>query len=177
MTEFQSVCWNEDHLRLLDQRVLPDELCYVELWTCEQVAQAISDMVVRGAPAIGAAAAYGLALAAQAGCAADELERAGQALIGVRPTAVNLRWAVQRVLLAAGAHAAGGGDVRDLPAVVLAEADAIAQEDREVNRRLSELGAALLPDGASVVHHCNTGALATVAHGTALGIIRAAHDA
>jgi methylthioribose-1-phosphate isomerase len=177
MTEFYSLRWDGDHLRLLDQRVLPEEICYVDLCTCADVARAIADMVVRGAPAIGAAAAYGLALEARAGTDVAALERAGQALIAVRPTAVNLRWAVQRVLVAANAYRAGGGDIGQLPAIVLAEADAIAQEDREVNRRLSQLGAALLPDGANVIHHCNTGALATVAQGTALGIIRAAHDA
>jgi methylthioribose-1-phosphate isomerase len=177
MTEFYSLRWDGDHLRLLDQRVLPEEIRYVDLHTCADVARAIADMVVRGAPAIGATAAYGLALEARTGADVGALGRAGQALIAVRPTAVNLRWAVQRVLAAAGAYRAGGGDIDQLHAIVLAEADAIAQEDCEVNRRLSELGAALLPDGANVIHHCNTGALATVAHGTALGIIRAAHAA
>ena len=147
--------WRGDALELLDQRRLPQELTYLRCTTAAEVAAAIRDMVVRGAPAIGCAAAFGVVL----GRGADE---AYALLAGSRPTAVNLFWALDRMRRA-----------RDLEA----EARAILAEDISANRAMGALGAALIPDGARVMTHCNAGALATGGYGTALGVIRAARDA
>jgi methylthioribose-1-phosphate isomerase len=136
-------------------------------------------MVVRGAPAIGAAAAFGLALAAVRSDARDpvslraELKNAAETLQEARPTAVNLSWALQRVLRVAAGVEGGAEEVR---AAVLAEAQRLADEDVEINRRMAEHGAALLADGDTIIHHCNTGALAAVDWGTALGVVRTAHE-
>jgi methylthioribose-1-phosphate isomerase len=136
-------------------------------------------MVVRGAPAIGAAAAFGMALAAQQSKATSlealraDLQSAAETLKQARPTAVNLAWAVERVLNATAALTGGADDLR---AAILAEAQRIADEDVEINKRMAAHGAALIEDGDTVIHHCNTGALATVDWGTALGVIRMAHE-
>ena len=137
---------------MLDQRLLPDKKVYVACRTAEQVAKAIKDMVVRGAPAIGVVAAYGVVLG-KGSAKAYEVLRAS------RPTAVNLFWALERMKKA-----------RDLEA----EARAIYEEDLAANRALGERGADLIPPAARVMTHCNTGALATAGHGTALGVIRSA---
>lgn len=154
--------WSGDALEMLDQRRLPQEEIWVELRTWREVAQAIRDMAVRGAPAIGVAAAYGMALAAQSG---EDLTAAAEGLAATRPTAVNLRWAVDRIL---------NLDTAD-PDRILAEAQAIEREDLEMNRAIGRHGASLIPSGAGVLTICNTGALATAGHGTALGIVRTAH--
>lgn len=174
----RTVEWKGDTVCLIDQRVLPAEYRVLQLETAEEVAWAIRDMAVRGAPAIGAAAAFGLALAARRSRAHDraglwrDLEEAAAVLRAARPTAVNLAWALQRVLNRIAAET----DPEAMRAVALAEAQAIADEDVAINRRLGEHGAALIPDGATILHHCNTGALATVDYGTALGVIRTAHE-
>ncbi len=167
-------------VELIDQRALPGELKMLRLRTADAVAEAIRDMAVRGAPAIGAAAAFGLALAA-ATCAAattdgleSELLAASDRLRRSRPTAVNLAWALDRVLQAGRLHLAESPAA--VRAAVVAEAQRIADEDVAVNRLIGRHGAELLHDGDTVVHHCNTGALATVDYGTALGVIRAAHE-
>ena len=165
-------------LKMIDQRRLPERLEIVTLTTSDQVAQAIRDMTVRGAPAIGAAAAFGLALAAQRSPARDaaglraDLEAAARTLTASRPTAVNLVWAVRRVMAAARACA---GSPDELRAAVLAEARQMADEDVAINHRMAAHGAELLEDGDTIIHHCNTGALAVVDWGTALGVIRSAH--
>jgi methylthioribose-1-phosphate isomerase len=146
-------------LELLDQRLLPATERWVVCRTAEDVAHAITDMVVRGAPAIGVAAACGLALAAARG---DDLERATEVLLASRPTAVNLRWAIERL------RAVHRGAMAD-------EARRIHDEDIAINQAIGDCGAALLPEGARVYHHCNTGTLATGGWGTALGIVRSAH--
>lgn len=176
----RTVAWHAGKLRLIDQRRLPWELAFVELDRHEVVAQAITDMVVRGAPAIGATAAFGMVLAARE-CQADTpsallagLESAATRLKAARPTAVNLAWAVDQLL--ALARSGTFSDVAALRAALLARAQQIADEDVLINRRMGAHGATLLPDGATVLHHCNTGALATVDHGTALGVIRSAHE-
>ncbi|MDP2871258.1 MAG: S-methyl-5-thioribose-1-phosphate isomerase [Bacillota bacterium] len=169
------VRWGGDHLELLDQRRLPGRAIFARIPDAAGVTDAIRDMVVRGAPAIGLAAAYGVVLAAleadRRGLARDAwmaaVADAAASLCAARPTAVNLGWAVQRML---GAAAAGGGSEE-----LLSEAGHILQEDVESNRSLAGHGAALLPDGARVLTHCNAGALATGGYGTALGIIRLAH--
>lgn len=180
---------------LLDQRCLPHTLTYVHLSSAAAVADAIRAMVVRGAPAIGATAAYGLAVGAAAAAAAHpadgrafraDVDAAAAVLRAARPTAVNLGWALDRLLRLV-PPADGGGDGGDggggdttphtpaaVAAALTADARAIAREDVAINRRMGALGAALLPPAARVLHHCNTGALATVGHGTALGVIRSA---
>ncbi|TET50807.1 MAG: S-methyl-5-thioribose-1-phosphate isomerase [Anaerolineales bacterium] len=174
----RTVEWHKAKLRLIDQRALPTELRFVELEDSAAVAAAIGNMVVRGAPAIGAAAAFGLALAARRSGAEsradllEDLEDAAAILAASRPTAVNLAWALARVM----ERVAAEGDLGQMRQVALEAAQAIADEDVSVNRRLGQVGAALVPEGATVLHHCNTGALATVDYGTALGVIRAAHE-
>jgi methylthioribose-1-phosphate isomerase len=134
-------------------------------------------MVVRGAPAIGAAAGFGMALAARQSRSQSredllaDLQAAGDVLCAARPTAVNLSWAVARLLRRAESEL----DPAVIPSVLLAEAQALADEDVEINKRLGAHGAGLVRDGDTILHHCNTGALATVDYGTALGVIRAAH--
>lgn len=154
--------WKGGALMLLDQRLLPGRVEWLRLGTWEEVRDAIRDMAVRGAPAIGVAAGYGMALAVASG-ADFELARAG--LAASRPTAVNLFWALDRV--------AGLAD-RSFEAV-LAEAQAIEREDLEMNLLIGQNGSSLVPEGARVLTICNTGSLATAGHGTALGIIRSAH--
>lgn len=160
----EPIRWAGDHLLLLDQRALPLVTQDVRCTSAREVADAIREMVVRGAPAVGIAAAYGLVLDAIAGGGFD-LARA--VLAASRPTAVNLGWALARM----------GTVVPRTASALLAEAEAIHREDLAQNLRMGELGAALLPDGATVLTHCNTGALATGGHGTALGVIRTAHRA
>jgi methylthioribose-1-phosphate isomerase len=158
------IVWSGDRLRLLDQRLLPAQESYLDCHGAGDVAKAIHDMAVRGAPAIGIAAAYGLVLGALHGASYEQDE---QVLAASRPTAVNLRWALARMR----------ETWKRSPdaASLLAEARRIHEEDLAQNLRMSGLGAALLPAGARVVTHCNTGALATGGHGTALGVIRTAH--
>ncbi len=177
----RTVSWDSERqaLCLIDQRLLPVEFKLAYYTEYRAVAQAIREMVVRGAPAIGATAAFGLALAARRSRAETpeallaDLREAASTLGAARPTAVNLHWALRRVLRVAEGHP---GPVEKLRQVVLAEAQRIADEDVEINRRMARHGAALIADGDTVIHHCNTGALATVDWGTALGVIRMAHE-
>ncbi|MDX1976426.1 MAG: S-methyl-5-thioribose-1-phosphate isomerase [Pseudanabaenaceae cyanobacterium bins.68] len=174
MTSFQSVTWRDQKLVLLDQTMLPHQTVYRQYEDYLDVVEAIATMVVRGAPAIGVAAAFGLVLAAQAEQNSPNLiaslNLAAEQLLAARPTAVNLAWAVKRMSKIWADPAEG------LVAVLLAEANQIYLEDIEINRRIGEHGQAVVPDQAQVIHHCNTGALATVDYGTALGIIRIAHE-
>ena len=175
----RTVAWHQGACRLIDQRRLPFELAHVDCVNHHEIAAAIANMTVRGAPAIGAAAAYGIALAARKSAVRDdasllaELQQAATHLRAARPTAVNLAWAVERQLERARAAQAEGLDIRS---ELLKEAEAIADADVAANRRIGQYGAALIREGATVLHHCNTGALATVDYGTALGVIRAAHE-
>jgi len=172
--------WDRGTLKLLDQSVLPHQTRVVACATADEVADAIRTMKVRGAPAIGAAAAYGLVLAAQTAAAADppmlraHLDTAARMLLGTRPTAVNLRWAVERMLAVAGRVAWRSGG--DLVEALLAEAQRICEQDVRTNRAIGANGAALIRPGERILTYCNTGSLATVDYGTALGIIRAAHE-
>ena len=165
--------WRGSRLDVLEQRDLPGRVRWIPCRTVDDVARALRDMSIRGAPAIGCAAAFGLALAARApgGARPDRLEKARQRLAATRPTAVNLFWALDRM---ARVWAAGGAN---LPARLEKEARAIAAEDLAACRRVGALGAALLPKNAVVLTHCNAGALATAGHGTALGIVRSARAA
>jgi len=160
--QVRAVQWRGDHLRLLDQRRLPASETWVECHSAQEVTAAIRDLVVRGAPAIGIAAAWGVVLATQGG---EDLDTAMAMLRAARPTAVNLMWALQRMRgrIDAGADAAS----------LEREAQAIQDEDLAANRRMGALGAALIAPGSGVLTHCNTGSLATAGFGTALGVIRA----
>ena len=164
--------WQDGHLCLLDQSRLPHEVSYVHLSTAEETARAIREMRVRGAPAIGVTAAYGMALAAALDGTLDALRGAAQVLAESRPTAVNLRWAVEHMVRTA----EQAPDGSELAACMLAEASALHRETLESDMRLSALGAALIQPGSSVLTHCNTGALATGGYGTALGVIRRAWE-
>jgi methylthioribose-1-phosphate isomerase len=152
----QPIVWRGDALDLLDQRRLPREEVWITCRSAREVAEAIRTMVVRGAPAIGVTAAFGIALAKMQG---EDIEEAGRLLRATRPTAVNLAWAVERMLRA-------GGSVT--------EAEDMFREDVEANRRLGRFGAELLGESATVLTHCNAGALATAGYGTALGVVRSA---
>ncbi|MDD2893577.1 MAG: S-methyl-5-thioribose-1-phosphate isomerase [Halothiobacillaceae bacterium] len=170
MQQFDSVRalrWTGQALELLDQRRLPHEQVYLACTSAQAVAVAIRDMVVRGAPAIGVAAAYGVVLAAQHMSDAVAVRLEIQKLADSRPTAVNLFWALQRM----GKVMDAGGDAARLEQ----EALAIEAEDIAANRRMGELGAALIEPGLAVLTHCNTGSLATAGYGTALGVIRSAY--
>lgn len=179
----QAMEFDGNGFRLLDQRLLPEEETWVECRTAGEVAEAIRNMTVRGAPAIGIAAAYALALEARrlAGQVLDgaelvrHLKEAAQLLKTVRPTAVNLSWAVDRML--GRLDQAGVSAPDELVAMLAAEARSIHEEDVAMNKRIGLLGRDLLDDGAGVLTHCNAGALATGGVGTALGVIRAARDA
>lgn len=177
----RTIFWDSqtNELKMIDQRHLPGRLEFVSFRRHAEVAQAIRDMVVRGAPAIGAAAAFALALAARESASSStpdlltDLQAAAALLRSARPTAVNLAWALERVLQRAQAFHGSADEMRQL---VLVEAQAIADEDVEINKRMATFGASLIDDGDTVIHHCNTGALATVDWGTALGAIRMAHE-
>jgi methylthioribose-1-phosphate isomerase len=171
--------WRDDCLLLIDQTRLPLESEVIVCQTYEEVAQSIEHMQVRGAPAIGLAAAFGVALAARA-FAIDEqtfeakLANAMRRLAATRPTAVNLFWAIDRmVALLASRGGQPPGEVAD---AILAEARRMLAEDEAANRRMGALGAELIPERANILTHCNAGALATGEFGTALGLIRAAHE-
>ncbi|NPV85573.1 MAG: S-methyl-5-thioribose-1-phosphate isomerase [Anaerolineae bacterium] len=173
--------WDDEKLELLliDQRLLPDQFEIFVCRTYQDVVVAIRDMIVRGAPAIGAAAAFGMALAVcrpETGTSDDLhalLRRAAGDLLASRPTAVNLAWGVQRMLKVADDAAL---TLSDISQRLIAEAKRIAEEDVETNKRMAVHGAALIQDGDTIIHHCNTGSLATVDWGTALGVIRMAHE-
>ena len=162
------IVWKGDRLLVLDQRLLPRRIKFVSCRTAEEVALAIRSMVLRGAPLIGVAAAYGMALAARRGRAA--LERAGRLLRRARPTAVNLMHGVDAMLTAA-----DGLPEQRLPAALARAAVALHREDVAGNQRMAVLGASLLKKGSRIITHCNAGALATAGLGTAVGVIRYAH--
>lgn len=174
-----TVEWTPAGVRMLDQRALPTEEIYRTCTTYEEVAEAIRAMVVRGAPAIGVAAALGIALGVQTAAAAGEhlptaFERICRTMAATRPTAVNLFWAIDRMRRKFEQARAEGVSGRELSQALIAEAQAIHAEDVAVCRRIGRYGAELIPDGATVLTHCNAGALATAGYGTALGVVRAA---
>ncbi len=181
----KTVEWTTEGVRMLDQRLLPGEEKYVMLYSYEEVADAIKNMMVRGAPAIGIAAAMGLALGASqsVGTALPDLEfdfkHMCKVMAATRPTAVNLFWAIERMrAIIEKAKTDKIRDVEDVKKRLVHEALAMFQEDIESNRALGRFGAELIADGATVLTHCNAGALATAGdYGTALGVIRGAIDA
>ena len=172
----RTVTWEGDAVRMIDQSALPIKLTYVRYTRSEQIADAIRSMVVRGAPAIGVAAAMGLALAAARSRTTrlpdfmKEMEAAASLLRGTRPTAVNLFWGIDRVM----SVAASASTVQSAREAVSSEVKAMEEEDFQVNKRLGRNGADLVKNGDTVLTQCNAGALATVGYGTALGVVRAA---
>ena len=173
--QIRAVEWKDGRVSMLDQRLLPGEERYVDYETCSAVAEAIKNMVIRGAPAIGIAAAYGMVLAAKEAYGQGNAEwRTAikpmiEELARARPTAVNLHWAIGRI-------SALFEDIEGDPVpVMLAESIAIHAEDRKANYTMGETGAGIIKDAGGVLTHCNAGALATGGYGTALGVIRSAH--
>jgi methylthioribose-1-phosphate isomerase len=165
-----------DRLRLIDQTLIPARYESIPILDIDALVEAIQSLRVRGAPALGAAGAYGVALAARTagtGCYLEEVGRLAERVRSARPTAVNLAWGVDRALAAVG----GILDPAEVSARTLAEAERIADEDVATNRALGARGATLLPDDATVLTHCNAGALACVGWGTALGVVRSAVEA
>jgi methylthioribose-1-phosphate isomerase len=173
----ETLRWNEDHLEMIDQRILPENFEYISYFTAESVAEGIQSMVVRGAPAIGCAAAYGVAL--EALCLSQSnledflagMEVAFKVLLESRPTAINLFWAIDRMknLLTQ-----TNEEPDAIALILLNEAHKILREDIEINKAMGRFGAEILPNNSNVLTHCNAGALATAGHGTALGVIRSA---
>ncbi|MGB9713763.1 MAG: S-methyl-5-thioribose-1-phosphate isomerase [Candidatus Bathyarchaeales archaeon] len=175
----RTIEWRNGKVVTIDQTRLPHETVFLELKTCEEVAEAIKTMKIRGAPLLGAAAAFALALAAYNSKAktteklVKEMEKAAETLKGTRPTAFNLFWAIDRILEKAKTF---NGNAENLAAFVVKEAQKIADEDVEANRSIGKHGASLIAHGDIILTHCNAGALATVGYGTALGVIRAAWE-
>jgi methylthioribose-1-phosphate isomerase len=172
----RSLYWEKDALYLLDQRLLPGKMDYIRCCTADAVVASIREMAVRGAPAIGVSAAYGMVLAAREAKenAVTAVKTAAAELRSTRPTAVNLDWAVSRMVRCLENAGARSGEA--LADILLKEARTIHDEDVNANRRLGAYGAALIPESAAILTHCNAGALAAAGYGTALGVIRAAAE-
>ena len=174
----ETLRWVDDHLEMIDQRVLPAEFSYISYTNAKSVAEGIRSMVVRGAPAIGCAASFGVALEALALQDLNKkefiegLNEGCRILLESRPTAINLYWAINRMQEII--QNSEKKDSKELANILLNEAHKILADDIEINRMMGSFGADLLPDKANVLTHCNAGALATAGHGTALGVIRSA---
>lgn len=178
---FTPIEWTEEAVVMIDQRLLPVREIYVKCMTYQEVAEAIKEMIIRGAPAIGVAAAMGIALGAR-GIKAEtfdgffrDYEKICDVMAATRPTAVNLFWAVDRMKRFCMDHREAG--VAKLKGLIKDEALRIHKEDLEINKSIGRNGNPLIPKGARILTHCNAGALATAGYGTALGVIRAAHEA
>ena len=176
-SKVRTIAWRDGVVEILDQRRLPHAVKYLRLRSARQVAKAIRDMAIRGAPAIGVAAAMGLALTAYRSKTKnrekllEKLRESYEVLRASRPTAVNLFWALDRVMRIA----ESSKDAEEVRRRVVEEALKIMEEDIEANKRMGEYGARLIEDGDRILTHCNAGALATAGYGTALGVIRTAH--
>ena len=180
----KTVEWTDEGVRMIDQRILPTEEKYLMLRSYEEVAEAIKKMVVRGAPAIGVSAAMGLALGAKQSVSTSvadleyDFDYMCEVMARTRPTAVNLFWAIERMRAAFNRARAQSDDVEEIKQQLVTEAQDVYKEDLESNRSMGRFGGELLADGATVLTHCNAGALATAGdYGTALGVIRGAIDA
>ena len=181
--EFQSkiktIEWVNNISRMIDQRILPNELKYVEITTAEEMYDAIKDMIVRGAPAIGIAGAHGVALAAielsknikDRKIFLKNLEEKAAFIKSSRPTAVNLTWAIEKQI----ETAKTGNEIKEIVQVLIQNAIKLENEDIEINKQMGDYGKEIVPKGAVILTHCNAGALATVGYGTALGVIRSAY--
>lgn len=176
----RTIWWEDNQVKMIDQRVLPLQYEILSYTDYRAVAEAIRDMAVRGAPAIGAAGGFGLALAALQSPARDrdsllaDLAQAKAVLDAARPTAVNLSWATARIMDFARNRVSARNPVSEPVSEIIAEAQRIADEDVEINHRMGAFGAAIVPDKANILTHCNAGSLATVDYGTKLGVVRAA---
>ncbi|MDE1764447.1 MAG: S-methyl-5-thioribose-1-phosphate isomerase, partial [Thaumarchaeota archaeon] len=174
----RTVEWKDNSVVMIDQTKLPNELVYVTFTDYKQVADAIRDLVVRGAPAIGVSGAFGLALAALQSKAQtkddlmQDLEQARKVLHETRPTAINLAWGLEKIMHVAKSVAS----VNEIKESVVREAKKMAEEDIEINMRMGKHGSQLFTDSDTIMTHCNAGALATVGYGTALGVIRATRE-
>jgi methylthioribose-1-phosphate isomerase len=175
----RTIEWQNGTVVTIDQTRLPNETVILKMKNCDEVADAIKTMKIRGAPLLGAAAAFALALTAYNSEAKNreqlisELEKSAEILRGTRPTAVNLFWAIERILAKAKSYS---GDVKSLAVSVVEEAQKIADEDARANHLIGKYGAELIDNGDVVLTHCNAGALATVDYGTALGVVRFAWE-
>lgn len=177
-SSLRTVEWKNNSVVMIDQTKLPNELVYVTYTDYQDVAVAIRDLIVRGAPAIGVSGAFGLALAALQSTSntkeslLEDLEKARKVLHETRPTAINLAWGLEKIMNVA----RSANDVSDLKESVVTEAKKMAEEDIAINMRMGKHGSQLFDDNDTIMTHCNAGALATVAYGTALGVIRATKD-
>jgi methylthioribose-1-phosphate isomerase len=177
-SSLRTVEWKNNKLIMIDQTKLPNELVFVEYDDFNQVANAIKTLVVRGAPAIGVSGAFGLALASLQSKAKtkeqliQDLERARKILFETRPTAVNLAWGLERIMKTANS----GESVKQIQELVINEAKKMADQDIEINKSMGKNGSELFDNNDTIMTHCNAGALATVAYGTALGVIRATKE-
>ncbi|MDE1830058.1 MAG: S-methyl-5-thioribose-1-phosphate isomerase [Thaumarchaeota archaeon] len=177
-SSLRTVEWKDNAVVMIDQTKLPNELVFVKYTNFNEVADAIRNLVVRGAPAIGVSGAFGLALAALQSKATTkddllvDLEQAKKILFETRPTAINLAWGLERIMKTA----RNGNTVSEIKDAVINEAKKMADEDIEINMRMGKHGSQLFHDNDTVMTHCNAGALATVAYGTALGVIRATKE-
>jgi len=176
--ELKTVEWKNNKVQMIDQTQLPNRLIFVEYDDFNQVADAIRTLVVRGAPAIGVSGAFGLALAVLQSNATtkdeliSDLEKAKQILFETRPTAVNLGWGLEKIMTVA----KSGNSVEQIKELVISKAKKMADEDIEINKTMGKNGSILFDDNDTIMTHCNAGALATVAYGTALGVIRATRE-
>ncbi|TLX79095.1 MAG: S-methyl-5-thioribose-1-phosphate isomerase, partial [Thaumarchaeota archaeon] len=177
-SSLRTVEWKDNAVVMIDQTKLPNELVYVKFTDYRGIADAIRNLVVRGAPAIGVSGAFGLALEVLQSKATtkedllSDLEQARKVLHETRPTAVNLAWGLERIMRVA----KSGKDVLKIKESVVEEAKRMADEDIQVNMRMGKYGAQLFSDNDTIMTHCNAGALATVGYGTALGVIRATKE-
>jgi methylthioribose-1-phosphate isomerase len=173
--------WHKDIVRMIDQRKIPGRMAWYNCRGYGDVIEAIEKMVIRGAPAIGVAAAMGLALGARSirdrsyGGFSRRFKEMADRMLKARPTAVNLRWAVERMSLMV--DGMSQGPVEEIKSALRRESEKVLEEDIAINRRMGENGQRLVPGKATILTHCNAGALATGGYGTALGVIRAAHEA
>lgn len=180
MSSFKTIEWKDDRILMIDQRKLPLEEVYVECLSFEDVARAIKEMVIRGAPAIGVAAAMGIALGAVKSRKRDKIEFLAEikeiatVISGTRPTAVNLFWAVKRMMNLVDENKDKNIDL--IRERLVEEAKKIYEEDIQICKRIGKVGSGLIKDGSTILTHCNAGALATAGYGTALGVIRATSE-
>ena len=177
-SSLKTIEWKDNKLVMIDQTKLPNELVYVKFSDYKEVANAIRTLVVRGAPAIGVSGAFGLALAALQSIATTkdelikDLENARKILFETRPTAVNLKWGLEKIMKVA----KEGNDVTEIKESIIQTAKKMAEDDVQINKEMGKHGSELFDDNDTIMTHCNAGALATVAYGTALGVIRATKD-
>jgi len=178
VSSLKTVRWENNKVIMIDQTKLPNELVFVEYDDYNQVADAIRTLVVRGAPAIGVSGAFGLALAVLQSTAStkdellSDLEKARKTLFETRPTAVNLGWGLEKIMNVA----KSGDSIEQIRELVISRAKKMADDDIEINKTMGKIGSVLFDDNDTIMTHCNAGALATVAYGTALGVIRATKE-